>query len=194
MSEPLHLDIETFTALAVLVGRARVSSDPKAALRDWLVRDHDEIDVLLRKARAPEAFDLEAFGRFRERLLRHIAVEERLLFTAIQRTNEGRLPETVSELQIEHAALTSLLVPTPDYVLAEEIAGLLERHTNLEEFPAGVYDQCLAMLDDETADDIFCDACASRPIPTAKYYDGPSTVRTADAALEKARRTRGMTE
>jgi hypothetical protein len=191
MSEPLHLDIETFTALAVLVGRSRVSSDPKSALRDWLVRDHDEIDALLRKARAPEGFDLEAFGRFRERLLRHIFVEEKLLLSAIQRTNEGQLPPIVGELQIDHAALASLLVPTPDYVLAEEIAGLLERHTNLEEqHPGGVYDQCLAMLDDETADDVFCDACASRPVPTAKYFDGPGTVRTADAALEKARRTR----
>jgi hypothetical protein len=194
MSEPLHLDIETFTALAVLVGRARVSSDPKTALREWLVRDHDEVDALLRKARAPEAFDLEAFGRFRERLLRHIGVEERLLFSAIARTNQGQLPEIVSEVQIEHAALTSLLVPTPDYVLAEEIAGLLERHSNLEEFPAGVYDQCLAMLDDETADDVFCDACASRPVALAKYFDGAGTVRTADAALDKARRARAKAE
>lgn len=190
MSEPLHLDIETFTALAVLVGRARVSSDPKTALREWLVNDHDEIDVLLRKARAPEGFDLEAFGRFRERLLRHIGVEERLLFCAIERCNAGELPAVVSEVQIEHAALTSLLVPTPDYVLAEEIAGLLEHHTNLEEYPEGIYDQCLALLDEEAADDVFCDACASRPVATAKYFDGPGTVRTADAALEKARRSR----
>jgi hypothetical protein len=194
MSEPLHLDIETFTALAVLVGRSRLSSNPKPALREWLVRDHDEIDVLLRSARAPEGFDLEAFGRFRERLLRHIGVEERLLFSAIQRTNQGQLPAAVGEIQIEHAALASLLVPTPDYVLAEEIAGLLERHSNLEEFPDGIYDQCLALLDDEAADDVLYDACASRPVATAKYFDGAGTVRTADAALEKARRTRAKSE
>jgi hypothetical protein len=48
------------------------------------------------------------------------------------------------------------------------------------------------MLDDETADDVFFDACASRPVAMAKYFDGAGTVRTADAALEKARRKSGQ--
>lgn len=188
MSDTVNLDIETFTSLGELLGRGP-SSDPKSELRAWLARDHEEIQALSLDARAPHGIDSEAFERFRERLLRHIGIEERLLFPRIQhRTDASPLSEAINELRIDHAALASLLVPTPDHVLAQEIAGLLERHNRLEEQAGGVYDQCIALLDDETADAILYDACECRPVRTAKHFDGPGTVRTADAALEKARR------
>lgn len=188
MSDSFNLDIENFTSLGELLGRGP-SLDPKAELRAWLVRDHEEISALALDARAPYGIDNEAFDRFRERLLRHIGVEDRLLFFQIERISDASLAEAISELQIDHAALMSLLVPTPDLVLAQEIAGLLERHNQLEECHGGVYDQCMALLDDETAEAILYDASERGPVPTAKYFDGPGTVRTAAAALEKARRS-----
>jgi len=162
----------------------------RETLRSWLSRDHAEIDALLRAATGAERFDLDAFGQFRERLLRHIGIEERLLFPAVKRVHDGQLPASVAELRIDHAALTSLLVPTPDHALAEEIADLLARHNELEERAGGVYDECVAMLDDATAEALLRDASERRPVPTTKYFDGPGTVRTADEALHKARRAR----
>jgi hypothetical protein len=50
----------------------------------------------------------------------------------------------------------------------------------------------MALLDDETAEAILYDASERGPVPTAKYFDGPGTVRTAAAALEKARRPRSL--
>jgi hypothetical protein len=191
MSETFNLDVENFMSLGDLLGRGP-SSDPKSELRAWLARDHEEINALALDARAPYGIDNEAFERFRERLLRHMGIEERLLFLQIERSSEGPLAEVIHELRIDHAALTSLLVPTPDHVLAQEIADLLERHTQLEESPGGVYDQCIALLDDDTADAILYDACEARPVQTAKYFDGPGTVRTAAAALDKARRPRSL--
>jgi hypothetical protein len=121
-------------------------------------------------------------------LLRHMGIEERLLFPLIEDANDGQLATAINELRIDHAALASLLVPTPDHVLAQEIAGLLELHNELEERSGGIYDQCLELLEDETAEEILFDAYESLPVHTAKYFDGPGTVRTASAALDKARR------
>ena len=159
-----------------------------AALRAWLSRDHAEIDILLRTALDAEPFDAATFAEFRERLLRHIGIEERLLFPAVKRVNEGRLPEGARMLRIDHAALSSLLVPTPDRALAHEIASLLARHNDLEERPGGAYDQCLELLDEQTAEELLYAADGRLPVPTARYFDGPGTVRTAHAALQKAQR------
>jgi hypothetical protein len=167
-----------------------MSDQHHAALRAWLARDHAEIDALLRAAVDAEPFDAASFGEFRERLLRHIGIEERLLFPAAKRANADQLPTGASELRTDHAALTSLLVPTPDRALALEIAGLLARHNELEERPDGVYDRCLALLDEPAAEALLQGACERRPVPTTKYFDGPGTVRTAEQALQKARRAR----
>lgn len=159
-----------------------------AALRAWLSRDHAEIDILLRTALDADPFDAATFAEFRERLLRHIGIEERLLFPAVKRVNEGQLPAGASMLRIDHAALSSLLVPTPDRALALEIANLLARHNDLEERPGGAYDQCLDLLDEQTAEELLYAADGRPPVPTARYFDGPGTVRTAQAALQKAQR------
>ncbi|MFO7563072.1 MAG: hemerythrin domain-containing protein [Enhygromyxa sp.] len=160
----------------------------RSDLRDWLSGDHEEIDGLLRSALGSEPFDLAVFAQFRERLLRHIGIEERLLFPAVKRAHEGQLPVSAGPLRVDHAALTSLLVPTPDHALAREIAGLLEGHNLLEERAGGVYDECIALLDDASAEAVLRDARQRRPVPTTKYFDGPGTVRTAAEALAKARR------
>jgi hypothetical protein len=187
MSDTFNLDIENFTPLGELLGRGP-SNDPKPELRAWLARDHEEIIALSLDARAPDGIDTEAYERFRERLLRHIGIEERLLFPMVEHADAGPLVTAIDELRIDHAALVSLLVPTPDPVLAQEIAGLLELHDELEDRSGGIYDQCMALLDDDTADAILFEACECLPVQTAKYFDGPGTVRTAAAALEKARR------
>jgi hemerythrin-like domain-containing protein len=187
MSEPFNLDVLNFTPLGELLGRGP-SDAPKPELRAWLERDHEEIHALSLDARAPDGIDDDAYERFRERLLRHIGIEERLLFPMIERAGPGPLTVAIEELRIDHAALASLLVPTPDHVLAQEIAGLLELHHELEERSGGIYDLCMALLDDDTADAILFEAAECPPMQIAKYFDGPGTVRTAAAALEKARR------
>jgi hypothetical protein len=191
MTDTVKLDIPKFTPLSELLGRGP-SNNPKPELRAWLARDHDEILALSLDARAPDGIDNEAYERFRERLLRHMGIEERLLFPMVERADAGPLVAAIDELRIDHAALASLLVPTPDHVLIQEIAGLLELHDELEDRSGGIYDQCMALLDDDTADAILFDAYECPAVQTAKYFDGPGTVRTAIAALEKARAKSGV--
>jgi hypothetical protein len=91
-------------------------------------------------------------------------------------------------LRIDHAALTTLLVPTPDRALALEIHALLERHNQIEDGNGGVYDECIAALTTEDAARVLQAAQGRAPVPTTGYFDGPGTVRTAEEALTKARR------
>lgn len=165
-----------------------IPPDPHQALREWLSLDHREIDELSSQACAEGGFDPEAFARFRERLLRHIGIEEKILFPAARRHDPDHDADRLARLRVEHGALTSLLVPTPDRALVEEIRALLVEHNQVEEGPGGVYDTCIDALGHDEAREVLRAAKARHPVPTTRYFDGPGTVRTAAEALAKARR------
>lgn len=155
-------------------------------LSDWLVEDHREIEALLDRAEAAggDGLDHEAFESFRAQLLRHIAIEEKILFAAAERARGAPLARR-RRLKVEHAALTSLLVPTPDRALVREVRLLLEPHGELEEGAGGVYEECLATLGDSWPD-VLARARAYPAVKVAAHFDGRGAVRTAEAALRKA--------
>lgn len=160
-------------------------------LGDWLVRDHREIDALLDRAEgggARAGLHAAAFESFRARLLRHIAIEEKVLFPAVQEALGGQPLARRRLVRVEHAAMTSLLVPTPDLALVRELRRLLEPHDALEEGPGGIYQECVAALGGDGWRDVLARARSYPPIKVAGHFDGRGTVRTASAALEKARR------
>ena len=164
------------------------SGQEQTELLDWLALDHRQIDELLGSALAGDGFDPVPFGQFRERLLRHIGIEERILFPAVRGRDPSKEAERLAALRIDHGALTTLLVPTPDRALASEIRSLLVTHNEIEEGEGGVYETCVAVLDAEEATRVLEAARARPPVPTTGYFDGPGTVRTAAEALAKAHR------
>lgn len=115
-------------------------------LAGWLAADHRAIDALLDRAAAADPLDLTAYHLFRARLLRHIAIEEKVLFPAAQRGRGGVSPSWASRMRREHAAITSLLVPAPDRAVVAELRSLLEPHDRLEEGPLGVYAECEELI------------------------------------------------
>ncbi len=152
-------------------------------ITDYLVDDHRRLHALLDKADA-EPFDAEAYAAFRAGLLRHIGIEEKILFPAAKR-RLGEPLERAARLRVEHAALTSLMVPSPDRALCTEIRGLLTRHDAREEGPDGVYAECEAALGEES-DALFVRARDQKQVPVSRYYDGPEAHRTAASALASA--------
>lgn len=156
---------------------------------DYLERDHRRLRALLTRAiEGGPLLDREAFARFRAGLLRHIAIEEKVLFPAARRANGGApLPKT-AQLRLEHAALSSMLVPTPDAALAREIAALAAQHDALEEGPGGVYEQCEALLTTAESESLWATAQAFPAIRVAPHFDGPPAYRTARDALSAAAR------
>jgi len=153
----------------------------------YLVSDHSRLHDLLGSAMALPHLELEAFAAFRRGLLRHIAIEEKVLFPAVRKARGGLVLDRAHELRIDHAALTSLLVPTPDLALCHEILSLLSTHDVKEEAVGGVYEECERWLKDDDLI-LLAEQAASFPeVRVARHFDGPNVYRTAESALASAR-------
>jgi hypothetical protein len=100
--------------------------------------DHARLDELL--ARASD--DPAAYSTFREGLLRHIGMEEKILLPAAQRARGGEPLPAAARLRLDHGALAALLVPPPTPALLRALHGILVGHNALEEGPDGVYAAC----------------------------------------------------
>ena len=109
------------------------------ALHEFLAADHDRLDSLLfASLRADGEIDHESYAGFRRGLLRHISIEERVLFAELR----TRRAETSLSLQLhrDHAALCALLVPPPTPIEITQIAAILRMHNELEERSGGLYE------------------------------------------------------
>jgi regulator of cell morphogenesis and NO signaling len=149
----------------------------------YMTEDHARLEGLLNASVAdPERFDHEAFERFRGGLLRHIGIEEKVLLPDVRRRRGGEALPLARQLRVEHGALTSLMVPTPDAALVAEVRALLRDHNPLEEEPGGLYDVCDLLAGDE-AEVLAARARAARDVPLAPHNDGPRAHRHAASAL-----------
>lgn len=121
-------------------------------IHSFLSQDHARLDALLIRATShPEVVDAASYADFRAGLLRHIAIEEKVLFAAA-RAHPDRVPKRViDQLHADHAALASLLVPPPTHDLLATVRGILGEHNSLEEGPGGIYDLCEQLAGDDVA-------------------------------------------
>ena len=139
-------------------------------LRAYLVEEHRAIDGLLARASGPGPagpIDLAAYEELRARLLRHIAIEEKLVFPAARRAGGQAIAARTHRLRVEHAAITTLLVAPPDAALIGELRRALEPHDAAEEGPGGVYDECESLLGDAWVD-LLAQARAYPPVKVAR--------------------------
>lgn len=157
-------------------------------ITEYLTLDHQRLHRELEASTEGGAFHPGPFARFRAGLLRHIGIEEKLLFPAVRRAS-GELPEGAARLRIEHGALTSLLVPTPDVALVREIASLLDGHDAQEE-AGGVYARCEEALGEAVSRELTREAERRASPPLMPHYDGPTVHRTAASALAAAQHAR----
>lgn len=157
-------------------------------ITDYLEADHQRLRALLAAAAQGPTFDAGAFAAFRAGLLRHVAIEEKLLLPAARRVRGGVPIERAHQLRIEHGAIGTLLVPTPDAALCAELAGLLAAHDALEEGEDGVYAECERLIGRESSRVLLERARDFPEVRAAKHFDGQGTVRTAQEALASAMR------
>src|SRR5574342_1116752 len=160
-------------------------SGPLAA---WFAEDHARLDALLRRSAADAgAFDREAFEAFRGGLLRHIALEEKILFPAVRAARGGEPLPLERRLRVDHGAIASLLVPTPDAGIVAELRSILVPHNAVEEEPGGLYQACDELLAGE-ASGLLERIRAYPPVKLAPHRDGPHVLRTAEDALRGSAR------
>jgi hypothetical protein len=148
-----------------------------------LADDHVRLESLLGRATAGSgglaAAQLE---EFRAGILRHIALEEKILLPAARRANGGTPLPMARRLRVEHGAIAMLLVPTPSRELVGELRSILAGHNVIEEGPEGLYELCDRLLAGEV------EAVLDRlrrypPVKVAPHFDGPGVCRTAEDAL-----------
>jgi len=153
---------------------------------EFFAADHERLDALARQAVAdPASFDRGAFDAFREGLLRHIGMEEKFLFPAVRKAAAGQSPPDLRRFRVDHAALTSLLVPTPTPELLGEILSILAPHNIAEEGAGGLYESCDTILGSDAAS-ILARLSDYRGPKLRPYQDHPRVHRSAEGALRAA--------
>jgi hypothetical protein len=104
-----------------------------APLAEFLEQDHERLEGLLEAAlESPDAY-----RQFRHGLLRHIAIEEKVLFPLLREHEELR--ERVAVLRQQHGALGALVVPKITQSIVRAIKDIFSLHNPLEEGPDGAY-------------------------------------------------------
>jgi hypothetical protein len=155
---------------------------PERPIFQFLAADHERLDALLTKAVAGDAIDLAAYGAFREGLLRHIALEEKILLPAMTAARGGDAIPQARRLRIDHGAIAALLVPAPTPEIAGEFLRILLPHNMVEEGAGGVYEECDRLLSADAA--AIVERMRAYPqVKVARYQDGPRVCRTAEEAL-----------
>lgn len=142
-------------------------------IEQFMTEDHVRLDALLERAVPLKgAIDEEAYAEFREGLLRHIGMEEKVLLPEAKRLRGGEPMPIAQQLRREHGRLAALLVPPPTPERCERVREALALHNPLEEGPEGLYAQIDALAGAEGA--AIVEKLRAQPrVPVAKYYDGP---------------------
>src|SRR5215831_15315290 len=140
------------------------------AIYRYLVDDHARLDAALLRGDYPE---------FREGLLRHIGMEQKILLPIIGPT------ALAGRIHLDHGALAALLVPTPTPDILTAIRTILENHNPLEEGPGGLYEECERLLGADV-EQVLSHLRNAPPVPVAKHVDNQTSMDSARAALRRA--------
>lgn len=164
-------------------------SVPQGPLQRFFAADHRRLDGLLKAALAgPGAIDLASFGAFRAGLLRHIGMEEKVLFAAARAARGGQPLPIAARLRVDHGAIAALLVPTPTRAIVADLLSVLEPHNRREEQPGGAYESCDEALGASVAERLVEEELRGFPEPPLKpYNDRPAVFEHIAANLDLAR-------
>jgi hypothetical protein len=136
----------------------------------YLVDDHARLDAALERGDYPE---------FREGLLRHIGMEQKIVLPVV-----GTTPLT-ERIHLDHGALAALLVPTPTPAILNAIRTILQNHNPLEEGPGGLYEECERLLGPDVQP-VLTRLRNAPSVPVAPHVDNLTSMDSARNALRRA--------
>lgn len=150
-----------------------------------LTGDHARLDGLLREVERRDPIDPEAYAEFRRGILRHIAIEEKLLLPAAQQARNGLPLESAARLRLDHGAIAALLVPTPTPAILATLRSILGRHNEVEEGPDGLYATCDRLLAAD-AGALVARMTAYPAVAVSPHNDAAVVMPAIERALERA--------
>jgi len=154
-------------------------------LHQFFTEDHHRIDKLLTKATEQAEIEMDYYNQFRSQLLRHIKMEEKILFPAAKKVNEQVVQKLIPRFRLEHGALTALMVPPPTLSLINVIRHVLEKHDMAEEEPGGLYDVCEALTQGQTQE-LLDQLAVTEEVPIHPPNPAPIAIESARRALARA--------
>ncbi|MBS1950138.1 MAG: hypothetical protein OJF59_000179 [Cytophagales bacterium] len=155
-------------------------------LYHFFTNDHRRIEALLDKATENELeIQMDFYHQFRTGLLKHIKMEEKILFPAAQKINGGNPLPLAAKLRLDHGALTSLMVVPPSADVIRVVRYVLEKHDLLEEEPGGMYDVCEKLTAGETQA-ILEKLKNTTEVPVHPHNQAEYALEAAKRALERA--------
>jgi len=155
-------------------------------LYQFFTKDHHRLESLLKKAsEQPGEIKMEYYHPFRKGLLRHIKMEEKVLFPAAKKVNPAVMEKLTPQYRLEHGALTALMVPPPDLSVIKAIRFVLEKHDYAEEKPGGLYDVCEALTSGQTQE-LLDQLENMQEVPVHPPNPAPIAIESARRALARA--------
>ncbi len=172
--------------MSVEDSKSRSVGTCRGELYRFMKSEHARLDHLLAEAAARVGVgDNPAYEGFREGLLRHIRIEERIVLPTAQRKRGGEPLAIAPRLRLDHGALAALLMLPAVGHTFHAIRAVLDAHNPLEENQGGVYDQCEALAGPE-ADALLTQALATPRIPVSRWVASPKVVASAKRVLGRA--------
>ncbi|HQF41785.1 MAG TPA: hemerythrin domain-containing protein [Ignavibacteriaceae bacterium] len=155
-------------------------------LYNFFTNDHRRIESLFEKAvENPNDVQTDLYHQFRTGLLKHIKMEEKVLFPAAQKANDDVPLSLQAKLRLDHGALTALMVvpPTPDVI--KVIRYVMEKHDILEEEEGGMYDVCEKLTESETQN-LLEQLENTTEVPVHPHNKADYALKAAKNALDRA--------
>jgi hypothetical protein len=156
-------------------------------IHQFLEADHARLDALLARAIATDPLDEVAYEQFRAGLLRHIAMEEKVLFAEARARRGGDPLPITRRLRADHATLASLLVPPPSHDVLRTLRAILDEHNPLEEGDAGFYATCEQLAGSELPA-ILARMQALPPLRISQHVDEPRIYEHIERMLAARRK------
>jgi hemerythrin superfamily protein len=149
-----------------------------------MVAEHRRLDQLLARAERRDAGSDAAYEQFRQCLLRHISVEEKILLPMAARKRGEALP-IAKRLQLDHGALAALLMLPPTSSGLRAVRAVLTAHNPLEEMADGVYQQCEKLAGEEL-DELQQRVIAAPAVRVSSWNDSDKILSAAQRVLARA--------
>jgi Hemerythrin HHE cation binding domain len=154
----------------------------RGLIGEFMTSEHASLDALLLEAARGS---VEAFREFRQQLLRHIKIEERLLLPMAEQKRGGESLPLAARLRLDHGALAALTMLPTTYGTFRAISAVLKAHNPLEEASGGVYDQCEALAGLDASE--LLSQCEQTPrVPMSRRLGDPKVFEAARRALIRA--------
>lgn len=167
-------------------GNERAFRRSRGRLSEFMIAEHTRLDELLDQAARPDgAIDRGAYERFRDVLLRHIRIEEKILLPMAQQKRDGEALPIAARLRLDHGALAALMMLPPARHTFRAIRAVLEAHNPLEELQGGAYEQCESLAGSKI-DELLARIMATPKVPASLWVDSPKVLAAAKRVLARA--------